>query len=109
MEHSEYKHKTDILETFYCRKLRVGCDKNNSYQTPGCEDTDDAIDEDDEVIDSPDTVNKVTVNNIHLTININVEPQCGNETKTHHYVVKDENSEKLLNIVQNVLLQNGNK
>ena len=51
----------------------------------------------------------VTVNNINLTININIENTSnGAEASSgdRHFVVTEENSKKLLNLVQSVISQN---
>ena len=41
----------------------------------GCEDTDDETDEDN-LEEDIEKVNRVTVNNVHLTININIDKNC---------------------------------
>ena len=53
----------------------------------------------------------VTVNNINLTININIENNSNGEEASsssgdRHFVVTEENSKKLLNLVQSVITQN---
>ena len=50
----------------------------------------------------------MTVNNLHLTININVEAadQRDDNSDNKQFVLSEENSTKLLNIVDNVLTQN---
>ena len=52
----------------------------------------------------------VTVNNINLTININIENNNSNGDEAssgdRHFVVTEENSKKLLNLVQSVITQN---
>ena len=81
---------------------RSGCE-SSVYETTGCEETD----EDGETIDCDEKSAKVTINNIHLTINISVDSHDKDKTKqTENIVVKNENSEKLLNIIHNVLNEN---
>ena len=50
----------------------------------------------------------MTVNNLHLTININIEAADEGDSKSDNkqLVLTEENSTKLLNIVDNVLTQN---
>ena len=52
----------------------------------------------------------VTVNNINLTINVNIENNNSNGDEAssgdRHFVVTEENSKKLLNLVQSVITQN---
>ena len=76
------------------------------YETAGCEDPENDFEDSDE-----DKLRKVTVNNVHLTININVDTcdsRCnGNcNDSSSHILITDDNSKDLLNIVQNVLKQN---
>ena len=84
------------------RERNQGCE-NNIYESPSCEENDS---------DSENTgdsrASRVTVNNLHLTININVEAghQRDNKSDNKQFVLTEENSNKLLNIVDNVLTQN---
>lgn len=84
------------------RKRNPKCE-NNIYESPSCEEN---------YSDSENSGDgrgpRVTVNNLHLTININVEAadQRDNNSDNKQFVLSEENSTKLLNIVDNVLTQN---
>ena len=84
------------------RERNQGCE-NNIYESPFCEENDS---------DSENTgdnrASRVTVNNLHLTININIEAsdQKDSNPDNKQFVLTEENSTKLLNIVDNVLTQN---
>ena len=73
------------------------------YKAASCEESE----EDGEDVEK---AGHVTVNNINLTININIENNngCGGDgseasSSDRHFVVTEENSKKLLNLVQSVM------
>ena len=73
------------------------------YKAASCEESE----EDGEDVEK---AGNVTVNNINLTININIENNNGNggdgseaSSSDRHFVVTEENSKKLLNLVQSVM------
>ena len=84
------------------RERNQGCE-NNIYESPFCEENDSDSENTGDGLSS-----RVTVNNLHLTININIEPsdQKDNNPDSKQCVLTEENSTKLLNIVDNVLTQN---
>ena len=77
---------------FFCRKRErnEGCE-TSSLDSSGCEEN-----------DWEDEFSNLAVNNINLTININIEI-CDQKV---HYLVTDEKSTKLLNVVKNVWTTN---
>ena len=94
--------KHEIICFRKSRKRNPKCE-NNIYESPSCEEN---------YSDSENSGDgrgpRVTVNNLHLTININVEAadQRDNNSDNKQFVLSEENSTKLLNIVDNVLTQN---
>ena len=84
--------KQYILKKNCCRKgeRNEGCE-TSSLDSSGCEEN-----------DWEDEFSNLAVNNINLTININIET-CDQKV---HYLVTDEKSTKLLNVVKNVWTTN---
>ena len=71
------------------------------YKAASCE-------ESEEEGEDVEKAGNVTVNNINLTININIENNNGGDgsetsSSDRHFVVTEENSKKLLNLVQSVM------
>ena len=97
----EFVSKHEIICFRKSRERNQGCE-NNFYESPSYEENDS---------DSENTGDgrapRVTVNNLHLTININIEAAEADQKKnSKQLVLTEENSSKLLNIVDNVLTQN---
>ena len=75
------------------------------YKAAGCQ-------ESEEESEDADKTRNMTVNNVNLTININIENSGGSgsgsphASNDRHFVVTEENSKKLLKIVQSVIMQN---
>ena len=80
------------------RERNQGCE-NNIYESPFCEENDSDCEN-----TGDNRASRVTVNNLHLTININIgQDQKDNNPDSKQCVLTEENSSKLLNIVDNVL------
>ena len=96
----DFVSKHEIICFRKSRKRNPKCE-NNIYESPSCEENYSDSENDGR---GP----RVTVNNLHLTININVEAadQRDNNSDNKQFVLSEENSTKLLNIVDNVLTQN---
>ena len=96
------------VNSFYSRKSQGTSGRQGSgdavYKAASCEESEEEAD--------LEKTGHVTVNNINLTININIENNGsggdGSDASTgdRHFVVTEENSKKLLNLVQSVITQN---
>ena len=94
------------FSNFRWRKQRrrcatLGCECTNHYDvTSGCDD------DEDEPLASDDKTTNVKINNIHVTLNIDV-CKCGmDKTKLEQVLTvvnKETDSEELLKIIENVL------
>ena len=92
----------------FCSRKSQGTGRQGSgdavYKAASCEESEEEAD--------LEKTGHVTVNNINLTININIENNGSRgddsdaSTGDRHFVVTEENSKKLLNLVQSVITQN---
>ena len=84
------------------RERNQGCE-NNIYESPFCEENDS-----DSENNGDSQASRVTVNNLHLHLTINMEAaeEKDNKPDKKQFVLTEENSTKLLNIVDRVLTQN---
>ena len=98
----DFVSKHEIICFRKSRERNQGCE-NNIYESPFCEENDS-----DRENNEDSGASRVTVNNLHLHLTINIEAadQKSNHPDKKQFVLTEENSTKLLNIVDNVLTQN---
>ena len=100
----------NIKDNSFCSRKSQGTSGRQGsgdavYKAASCEESEEEAD--------LEKTGHVTVNNINLTININIEKNNGSggddsdaSIGDRHFVVTEENSKKLLNLVQSVITQN---